>query len=194
MNRPMNPEVLASFLKQNIQPVEDEIYGNRYRASAQLTDGTYLPCVVFQSRTKQVQLALRRFKELGMKSKQFEDVLRTFVSRGSRLSEWQIASVKESPWAWPPALLKTIHGETAMSWTSFVAEMKDGTMHSFGSTFSFEFFELPDGYSHQDISRILSGTVYSAKKGLTPYTIENLNGAIVYRERPYFTCYLDQLG
>lgn len=39
--------------------------------------------------------------------------------------------------------LKQIHGETVMSWTAFVVEMTDGRRFSYGSSFRFEFFDLP---------------------------------------------------
>ena len=80
-----------------------------------------------------------------------------------------------------------------MGWTSFVAEIADGSLHSFGTTFSAEFFSLPEGYTYSDIRIIRSGMVYSEEKGLTPYALEALEAARVYRERPFFTCYLDHL-
>ena len=64
LQRRIKPDELAGFLKNNIEPLSDQIYGNRYRAAARLTDDTYLPCVVFQGRKSQVELALRRFDQL----------------------------------------------------------------------------------------------------------------------------------
>src|SRR5229473_3064860 len=143
----MKSNELAKFVTDNIEPLKDSIYGNRYRAAAHLTDGTYLPCVVFQSRQAQVQLALRRFKELRWKRSQYRGVVETFVSGGSHVAEYNLKAVEISPFAWPLGLLKTIHGETTMGWTAFVAEMNDGTMHSYGTQFHYEFFELPQAYS-----------------------------------------------
>jgi hypothetical protein len=184
---------IADYLRREVEPLEHPAYGKQYRVSARLTDGTHLPCVVFQSSSQRVSLALKRFKELRWRRQEYERVVASFVTGGSHISSWAIASVEQSPFAWPPALLKTIHGETAMSWTSFVAEMTDGTFHSFGTTFLFEFFELPEGYRHQDIKTIHSGMVYSERSGLTPYSLSALKEAIVNRERPFFTCFLDQL-
>lgn len=184
---------LKSFLQDHVEPLEDSIYGKRYRASARLTDGTNLPCVVFQSQRGQIDLALRRFKQLASRPEEYKQVVASFVSKGSHLADWTIESVETSPYAWPVSLLKTIKGETAMSWTSFVAEMKDGSLHSFGTSFLFEFFELPEGYTHADIKNIQGGMVFSPARGLTPYSPDALNGARVYRERPFFTCYLECL-
>jgi len=39
-----------------------------------------------------------------------------------------------------------------MGWTAFVVEMDDGTMHSFGTAFRMEFFDLPEGYTYRNIS------------------------------------------
>jgi hypothetical protein len=69
-------------------------------------------------------------------------------------------------------ILKQIHGETVMSWTAFVVEMKDGTMYSFGTTFCFEFFDLPQGYSYTDIRRVHSGMIYSLEQGLREFSLE----------------------
>ena len=56
-------ENIIKFLKNNIEPIENNIYGLGYRASAYLTDGTFLPCVIFRNPDNYVNLALKRFKE-----------------------------------------------------------------------------------------------------------------------------------
>jgi hypothetical protein len=189
----MKPEELANFLKTSIKPLTDQIYGNRYRAAARLTDDTYLPCVVFQSKNAQVDLALRRFDQLRDQSDQYRAVVEVFAAGGSRVSDYEIKAVEPSPFAWPLEILRTIHGETVMSWTAFVVEMKDGTKHSYGSSFRFEFFDLPDGYSYADIAKIHSGMVYSQELGLRDFSMELQKEIQPYREKPFFTCYLKEL-
>ena len=191
--RRIKPDDLTNFLKTCVEPLSDQIYGNRYRAAARLADDTYLPCVVFQSRKSEVELALRRFKELQGQPSQYKTVVESFVSNGSHVADYEIKAVEPSPFAWPLAILRQIHGETVMSWTAFVVEMKDGTMHSFGTTFCFEFFELPEGYSYNDIAMIHSGMIYSSQQGLRDFSLNSMQGVRIYRERPFFTCYLDQL-
>jgi hypothetical protein len=80
-----------------------------------------------------------------------------------------------------------------MSWTAFVVEMKDETMYSCGTSFRFEFFDLPEGYSHSDIARIHSGMVYSKERGLAAFSMDALKEKHTYREKPFFTCYLAEL-
>jgi hypothetical protein len=189
----MKPSELAKFVTDNIEPLKDSIYGNRYRAAAHLTDGTYLPCVVFQSRQAQVKLALRRFKELRWKRSQYRGVVDTFVSGGSHVAEYNLKAVEISPFAWPLDLLKTIHGETTMGWTAFVAEMKDGKMYSYGTDFRMEFFDLPQGYSHGDILRIHSGMLYSLARGPEKFSLDAMKETQPLREKPFFTCYLKEL-
>lgn len=184
---------IASFLKASIDPLNDSIYGNRYRAAAYLTDGTYLPCVVFQSEKKQVELFQRRMKDLESKPSQQRDVTAVFVAAGSRVNSFDLKSVEPSPYAWPFAILKTIQGETAMGWTAFVAEMRDGTLYSYGTSFNFEFFDLPTGYSYTDIAKVHCGMVYSESKGLQPYSSDLQREVRTIRERPFFTCYLKAL-
>ncbi len=191
--RHIKTEDLTNFLKSSIEPLADQIYGNRYRAAVRLTDNTYLPCVVFQSKKLQVELALRRFDQLRGQPGQYKMVVESFVAGGSHIADYEIKSVEASPYAWPLATLKKIHGETAMSWTAFVVEMQDGSMHSYGTSFNFEFFDLPDGYSFGDIAKIHSGMVYSKDRGLESFSIQSQELTLTYRERPFFTCYLKEL-
>jgi hypothetical protein len=189
----MKPDDIVTFLKSSIIPLKDQIYGDRYRAAVYLIDGTYLPCVVLQSKKAQVDLALRRFEQLRKDESQYRMVVESFVSAGCRLADYDIKTIEASPFAWPLETLKMIHGETVMAWTAFVVEMRDGTMYSYGTSFRFEFFDLPNGYSHADIVKIHSGMVYSAEKGLMPFYMEARKEIQTYRERPFFTCYLKEL-
>src|SRR5690348_1541652 len=191
--RHIDQDQLAKFLKSSIEPLNDSIYGNRYRAAVRLLDGTHLPCVVFQSKKLQVELALYRFNQLQPQPSQYNMVVESFVANGSRIADYVISEVEPSPYAWPITVLKQIHGETVMSWTAFVVEMKDGTMHSYGTSFCFEFFDLPEGYSYKDIARIHSGMTYSPQQGLREFSLDSLQSGRIYREKPFFTCYLDQL-
>src|SRR5258708_14854139 len=135
--RYIKPDELTDFLKTNIDPLSDQIYGTRYRAPARLADNTYLPCVVFQSRNPQVDLALRRFDQLRTQPSQYRMVVESFVSKGSHIADYEIKAVESSPFAWPLTILKQIHGDTVMNSTAFVAEVKDVRMDSFGTTFCF---------------------------------------------------------
>jgi hypothetical protein len=184
---------IAKFVKNAIEPLTGSIYGNRYRAAAYLLDGTHLPCVVFQSKRTQIDLFLRRMKELRWKSSPKKALVASFVTGGSRIAYYDLKSVEKSPFAWPSTVLQTIHGETTMGWTAFVAEMRDGTMHSYGTDFRFEFFDLPRGYSHEDIVKIHSGMSYSPSKGLQKFSLELLKESPPLREKPFFTCYLEEL-
>ncbi len=185
---------VAKFVRSSIEPLADPIYGNRYRCAAYLLDGTYLPCVVFQSKKKLIELYLRRMKQLRWRPSQKRTVISSFVTGDSRIAHYDLKSVESSPFAWPLAILKTIHGETIMSWTAFVVEMHDGTMHSYGTEFSAEFFDLPNGYSYTDIATIHSGMVSSPSHGLQKFSIELFKDSPPpLREKPFFTCYLDEL-
>ena len=184
------PEIIK-FLKSDIEPLQDRIYGNRYRVSAHLIDGTYLPCVIFQSRTKQVELALKRFEQLKSQPDQYRMVVGSFVSSGSHIADYDVLSVESSPFAWSLDILKMIHGETVMAWTAFVVEMDDGKRFSYGTTFRMEFFDLPNGYSFKNIKNIYSGMVHSDLEGTRPFTHEHSEKNKYIREKPFFTCFVD---
>jgi hypothetical protein len=190
----MKSDEVWQFLRKNVEPVKDPIRGNRYRAAAHLIDGTYLPCVVFESTQARVELALRRFSEFAKNDAKYRKVVESFVAGGSHVADYYLSDVEVSPFAWPIELLTNIHGETIMSWTAFVAEMKDGTMYSYGTPFNFEFFDLPHGYSHTDISTIHSGMQYSQTKGLEKFSLNVMEEISVLREKPFITCYLKALS
>lgn len=184
---------IAEFVRSSIEPLPDSIYGNRYRCAAHLLDGTYLPCVVFQSKKARLDLFFRRMKELRWRSSQKRLVTGSFVTGDSRVASYQLKSVEPSPFAWPLAVLKEIHGETTMGWTAFVTQMQDGTMHNYGTSFSFEFFDLPNGYKFNDIAKVHSGMSYSPSEGLQSFALNKVTSSPPLREKPFFTCYLDEL-
>ena len=40
------------------------------------------------------------------------------------------------------------------NWTPFTAKMKDGSFFALGTPFNFEFFDLPEGYTYEDIVEV----------------------------------------
>jgi hypothetical protein len=206
MRRP-HEENIITFLKENVEPYQDTAYGLGYRAAAYLKDGIYLPCVIFRSPATIVKLAIRRFKDEAKGNGIFNrasgvgyyNIVKTFVANGNRINEYDIERVEKSKYAFPSAIQKQITGETTMGWTGFAARMKDGKIFGFGTSFSFEFFSMPEGYVVEDIVEIINhsyvlptGELRSHRQG--PLTRpEEYKHAVVYRERPYFNCFIDNL-
>ena len=202
----MTESDILSFLKNNIEPREDYFYGKGYRASVQLVDGLFLPCVVFRNPNYKSELAIKRFKEekSGRRiffnpSNGYKEIVKTFVTEGNRVNFCDIACVEISRYAFPISILKQIKSETTMSWTGFSAKMKDGKYFGFGTTFLFEFFQMPEHYSGNDINEIINHS-YVLKTGeicshAVPFADfpKNYCDAVVYRERPFFECYIDNL-
>jgi len=202
-----NTEILK-FLKENIQPLEDELQGKRYRCSAYLKDGTYLPCVVFQNPTPTVNQAIKRLKEERAGKSVFSklsgvdgyrDLVKLYTTQGNKINNYDIDYVEKSPYAFPKHILSTIQGETTMAWTGFGARMKDGKEFAFGTTFLFDFFQMPQGYNKNDIVEILNHRYMSTSGKLKEHTVpfmkfpEDYDENAIYRERPFFTCYLEDL-
>jgi hypothetical protein len=198
---------IIKFLKDNIEPLEDNAYGLGYRASVYLTDGTFLPCVIFRNPKTVVNLAMRRFKEeqsgKGVFNRSsglgYYEIVKTFVTNGNCINDFDIERVDKSKFAFPLTILRQIHGETTMGWTGFAAKMKDGKYFGFGTTFSFKFFQIPDGYSVEDIEEIINhsyvlenGELRSHREGNQILT-DGWKNAVIYRERPFFECYVDNL-
>ncbi len=131
----VNEEKIAKFLVENVKPLKDSVYGDYYRASAHLRDGTYLPCVMFGNPTRLIDLAIRRF--------------------------------------------------------AATAKMRDGKVFAFGTPFNFEFFDLPAGYTYEDIIEIHSGMIVD-ENGVEKEFSHDWSREC-YRGRPFFHCYTECL-
>jgi hypothetical protein len=199
-------ENIIRFLRDNVEPLDDSTYGLSYRASAYLTDGIYLPCVIFVNPKLTVNLALRRFKEeqkgkgiFGKSAASYFKIVEHFVTSGNRINDYDIEKVEKSNYAFPISTLKQIRGETTMGWTGFAAKMKDGKYFGFGTRFLTEFFQMPDNYSTDDIIEIVNhsyvlknGEIRSHKVPFSNWP-DDYEKDLIYRERPYFICYIDNL-
>jgi hypothetical protein len=195
------------FLKDNIEPLEDSVYGLGYRVSAYLTDGTYLPCVVFRNPSKIVDLAIMRFKDeqtgKGFFSRSsdvgYRDIVRTFVTKGNCLNDYDIEKVEKSRNVFPLSIQNQIRGETTMGWTGFVAKMKDGKYFGFGSQFRWEFFDFPDGYSGEDVVEIINHSYISKFGDVKSHQVpffdhpDDYAPELIHREKPYFECFTNEI-
>ena len=203
----MTTEEKIEFLRENIEPISDQIYGDGYRASAYLTDGTYIPCVRFRNPKPITKLAIRRFDEerkgKGIFNKssgvRYEDIVENFVAKRNSINEYDIDRIEKSPFAFPKEILGQIRGETTMSWTGFCVKMNDGKVYGFGSRFLFDFFQMPKGYVASDIAEILNHSYISNKGNLEKHKVpfidwpNDYDENAVYRERPFFDCYIKDL-
>jgi hypothetical protein len=197
MMKRLSESNILKFLKENIVPVEDDIYGSKFKASVYLTDGTYIPCVNFRSSAKIVAIAIKSFKE--KKSVNSYNRIKSFVSAGNRLDCFSIAEVEKSKFAFHASIQKQIQGETSMGWTGFVIKMKDGKYFSFGTNLSFDFFCMPDNYSGYDAQEVINhsyvskeGNICSLKSQISVEEKEYYNDT-VYRECNSFECFIDGL-
>jgi hypothetical protein len=205
--RHQQSEDIIKFLKDNVEPLQDNSYGLGYRASVYLKDGTFLPCVIFRNPKTVVNLAIKRFKEEQTGKSIFNrssglgyyNIVKNFVTNGNCINDYDIDRVEKSKFAFPLTIQKQIQGETTMGWTGFAAKMKDGKIFGFGTTFLCEFFQMPDNYSVEEIVEIINhsyvlktGELRSHREG--PMTRpEEYKDAVVYRERLFFECYIDNL-
>jgi hypothetical protein len=185
----MSPEEITAFVKANVESLPARApYGPRYRVAALLTDGTQLPCVVVEAAGPIVDLAMRRFEEekkggiraILKQSGGYRAIVRSFVTSRNSVVHYDIASLQLSRFSISLERSREIGGETSMGWTEFYGTMRDGREFRFGTTFFTEFFDMPEGYSASDIVKI-EAAVRSEKP----------RHERVYREKPFFTCYID---
>jgi hypothetical protein len=200
-------EEIVKFLKNNIEPLDDNAYGPGYRASVYLIDGTFLPCVIFRNPKITVNLAIRRFKEeqsgTGIFKKSsgagYYNIVKNFVVNGNCINDYDIERVEKSRYAFPLAIQQQIRGETTMGWTGFAAKMRDGKYVGFGTSFRWEFFQMPEGYSMDDIEEIVNHSYVLSTGELRSHKVPFFNhpddykDAVILRERPFFECYIDNL-
>jgi len=185
----MGIKEILRFAKERIPPIGPQ--RDLYRCSAYLTDGTFLPCVILENLNGVVDLAIRRFDETrGAKTgagMDYRSIVTSFVTKGNTVNSYDLRDIEVSPYAILPERAKEIRGETSMSWTEFTVRMDDGMEFPFGTTYLMEFFEMPEGYSADKIQRIIAHEI--GKPGFRPGEAK----VKVYREKPYFTCYVDDL-
>lgn len=200
-------EDIIKFLKDSIEPYPDNEYGQGYRASVTLTDGTFIPCVMFRNPSKIVDLAIKRFrqeqsgKSIFSKSsgQGYTDIVKTFVARGNCINHYDIAKVEKSKNAFPLDILRKIKGETTMGWTGFVLKMKDDRSFGFGTRFSNAFFSMPENYLPEDIVEVISHSYISNTGNVCSHKVPffewptDYDHDVVNHERPYFECYIDDL-
>jgi hypothetical protein len=188
-----NTEIIQ-FLKENVEPLKNDIFGDGYRVAVHLTDGTFLPCVIFRNPRTITELVIKRFRNehngvglFGRKIKDYYENVKYFATYGNRIKEYYIDSISLSKYAFPISVLQQIGSETAMGWTGFKVRMKDGSIFKFGTTANTEFFHMPDGYAVEDIDKIENGDdrsiLYSKVSDET----------IIYRECIFFECYIENL-
>lgn len=181
----MNATDIKAFVR-NIEPVCDLLTRCPcYRVSATLNDGLVLPCVVIIAAAPTVELAIERFHDT-RKSKDpymgYRSIVKNFVASGNSINADDIESLQASPYAIPKARMRAIVCETSMGWTEFYAQMKDGNEFRFGTPLFTEFFAMPEGYSGDDIVKIIP-----AVRGQKPRCDK------IYYDRPFFKCYVDAL-
>jgi hypothetical protein len=187
-----------------VEPIPDSIYGPRYRCSLSLKDGTEIPCAVLQSKAKLIELAKRRIKEeMSGHGKiagpdPYGQILSSFVARGNCVNDYDVASVAPSRYAIPLSLLNQIHGETTMGWTGWVFEMKDGSRFAYGSSFLMEFFDVPEGQGFDDVAKVHNHSFLSPNGKLVSLEQgsrlpSNYSPEKIFRERIFFTCYIEGL-
>lgn len=127
----------------------------------------------------------------------YRRIVTHFLTSGNRVNAYDIERVEPSRYAIPLRLLSQIHGETIMSWTAFVLEMRDGAKLAFGTSFLFDFFNLPQPYTYDDVVAVYNhacvsktGELIHLREGRTD-TPPDYGRAAAHREMPYFVCYAD---
>ena len=75
--------------------------------------------------------------------------------------------------------------------------MLDGKQFAFGTSFLFEFFDMPQGYTPDDIFEIINHSHLDKENNLksyhSPEVYEQFDKNLIYREKTYFECYIDNL-
>jgi hypothetical protein len=189
MEDSMTDNKIIEFLKGNIESMDDGIYGNVYCASVLLRDNHFLPCVKFINTKKFVDLSIKRIKECDFSY----NIIKHFIVNHNVIKNCDIKEMNKSEYALPRKLLKKIRGETLMSWTGFVFRMDDGNLFNFGTTFDFCFFDLPDGYTFENVKDVINHNFALENGTLKNYRengLKNFENIQIYREKIFFECFI----
>ena len=199
----MNEKEIITFLKMNIEPIVDDIYGYIYRASVVLRDNVTIPCVKFSYADTYIDLAIRRFEEekenkifLNNEENPYRKIVSHFCIEHNIIDSKKIVRIERSRYSFPIEILKQIRGETLMSWTGFVVKMRDGNYFNFGTAFSFVFFDLPENYNFSDITEVINHSYIDSSGKIQNYRktgLKKFSNVKIYREKDYFNCYLKGL-
>jgi len=182
----MEQKEIIRWIRTEQEPVPDLCGRNAYRSAAYLKDGVHLPCVLLREARAHTELALARFEESrkgGVAdprnlSDHYPNVVKHFVTEGNQVDLYDIARIEPSPYAIPFSLLSQMGDETSMGWTQFAVLLDEGTEVSFGTSYLNEFFDIPEGFSWDRVTKVV------------PHRSRTKP---VYRERPFFTCFVDKV-
>lgn len=190
----------ADYLKKNYTSYEKDHGSKVYRLAAYLKDGTYIPCVEFKSEYKYIIHSIDRLKDIGNEEYHTQySTVSAFVASGNRVNDYDIEKVEKSRYAVPQNILNQIKGETKMGWTGFSAKMKDGKYLAFGTSFNFEFFNIPEPYTFDEVEEIINHS-YVTREGelkyhelyTSKYPTDYVH-SLINREKTFFSCYLGYL-
>ena len=188
----MKKDEIMDFLSENIEPIEDGFYGKCYRAAVTLEGGIFLPCVVFSSAEKLIELAEKRLKD-----SEPHQVLESFLLKRNTIDFSSIKKIEKSRNAIPLETLRKVRGETLPSFTGFVLKMRDGKLFNFGTTFSTRFFEVPDDFDFCDVQEVISnsfadehGEIHEYRKFRLSEVAEIVEKNKIHFSMDYFTCYV----
>lgn len=196
---------IVSFLKNNIEPIIVSDGELVYRASAYLLDGLLLPCVVFRNSQKAYVKMEDNLKQSIKRSFFGKKIRETYIhylltlNKQNTINIIDISKVEKSKYSLPAHLLKRFDSTDFFLADGFVGIMSDGTTIGFGSNSNYCFLDMPDGYTADDIVEVkenhyvlTSGQVVERFRDSLDNT-ELYKDTVTYANRPYFTCYLNDL-
>ncbi len=199
-------ETVEAFINSGEPPMPDPTYGDGYRCSTILKDGTELPCVIIRRNDRLIDSVIKsieaerrgRMDPTGGIDPQREFV-KALATGGNRLSFHEIDSIRPSRFAIPLPILEQIEGETVMAWTGFVLEMADSALFTYGSSYNFAFFDIPGGYQFSDVVTVhnhafvdRSGRLVDMRADPENTNLDYDEDVPVFRERSFFECFVDR--
>ncbi len=104
---------IYEFLKSGEEPFPDANYGEGFRCSVRLKGGLFLPCVMIRKNRIYIDLACRRFDDerngksvFLNKESGYREIVKSFVTQGNRINDYDVESVEKSRFAIPLSLLQ----------------------------------------------------------------------------------------
>ena len=182
-------ERIVNWLKREIEPISDFDGNPEYPCAVILQDDTIMECAVIKSKEVKLHCAIGRVLDADLTEidrtsewtplNKIDLIMEALVTNNNSINSYNIKSVFKSKFAIPQSIQQQITGETRMSWTQFTGEMDDGNKFNFGTSYHRTFFNMPSGYTSQNLKRIEMHKQIDNQK--------------IYRERSFFEIFIEHL-
>lgn len=196
---------LIDCLYKKVAPIYSTFYGNEYRGSVLLKDGTFFPCVAFRHKKRETDLIYNALHKkhfgnrIGDENRPYDQ---EFVQKniiGHRITneniirfDSDIIKVEKCNYTLSDKIIKTL---TLQPTYYFVAKFKDGSFENFHGEEG-NYYEVPENKNLEEIVEIYNSTLVTTDnelielKNYMDWKSNEKRFKKIHVAKPYFSCYI----